>query len=342
MKFEFYGTSHGKEYGGKIFGLPQGFFVDVDFVNSQLALRKCGYGRSSRQSFADVVTFSGPVNADGTLSFTVANHSVETRQDILACRPGHADLVGSVRYGITARQVAEVASARNSVCYVVLGAICKQLLQRVGVSTYSYTKQIGNVVCRSKFEFGTTDVAKHFSILRCPSQKVTLRMQQQIDDARSTGNSLGGVCVVGATGVPMGVGEVLPYTDRLDAQISAYLMGIPSVKGISFGIGRRYSHLNGVSSADCFTVANGKVQYATNLCGGIVGGITTGQDILCSLIVKPVPTVKGVQSVNVQTLKVEPQLYERADVCVVPNVGIVAENLLAFVLACQMQKQGLL
>lgn len=345
ITFSFYGTSHGKGYGGTICNLPQGFTFSVAEVNKQLALRKQGYGRSDRQRFADAVLFDGAsdsVTVQGDLNFFVANEQTENRPDITALRSGHSDVVGRARFpDCTVRQIAELTSARSSVCYVVLGAVCKQLLARRNIFTYHYVEKIGGIASRNRYRFGISEKQPHFSVLHCPCKFATSLMQRAIDDARIAGNSLGGIVAVGATGVPMGVGEISPYDRRLDAVISANLMGIPSVKGISFGVGEKYASLNGVSAQDSLAVSDGKIVYATNNCGGIVSGLTTGADVLCHLIVKPVPTVKGAQTVNVLGQTV-PQHFERADTCVVPNVGVIAENILAYVIADQMLNQNLL
>lgn len=347
ISFEFGGTSHGKGYTGVIKGLPQGFTIDIDAVNAQLQSRKCGVGRSDRQNLPDKVDFVGnvgnAVTVCGDLEFFVPNHGVESRPDITALRSGHADVTGKARFPEkSVRDIAEIASARNSVCYVVLGAICKQVLAGKGIFTYHYVERLGGVLSRAKYVFGVSEGKPYFSALHCPSQKATELMQQKIAQARAQGNSLGGVVAVGATGVPMGVGELLPYSSRLDAQIAANLVGIPSVKGITFGAGTKLADMDGVSSHDALAEKNGDVVYAENKCGGIVAGISTGQDVLCHLVIKPVPTVKGVSTVDTQTKQSVLQHFERADTCVVPNVGVIAENILAFVLLNQMQKQNLL
>lgn len=347
ISFEFGGTSHGDGYTGVIKGLPQGFTIDIDAINAQLQHRKCGFGRSDRQTFADRVIFDGArensLKISGEVRFFVPNHSVEVRPEITALRSGHADVTGRARFPQkSVREIAEIASARNSVCYVVLGAICKQILSKKGVFTYHYVERIGGVSSRVKFVYGVSDAKPHFSVLHCPSQRATQLMQRRIEQARAEGNSLGGVVAVGASGVPMGVGELLPYSARLDAQIAANLVGIPSVKGITFGAGARLADMDGVLSHDALVEKDGDVLYAQNKCGGIVAGISNGQDVLCHLVVKPVPTVKGVQTVDVQTKRTVSQHFERADTCVVPNVGVIAENILAFVLVNQMQKQNLL
>ena len=318
ITFNFYGTSHGEGYGGIICGLPEGFTFDVDKVNEQLRLRKTGIGRSARQAFVDEVKFEGygrQVTVHGQLRFTVANACVEQRADITALRSGHSDVVGRARHPeLTVRELAELTSARNSVCYVVLGAICKQYLETLGITTYHRVEKVGGFSSRS-------------------------RITAAIEQAKQAGNSLGGIVAVGATGVPMGLGEILPYAERLDAQIAANVMGIPSVKGISFGLGDEFAKLSGVEAHDELTVNDGKIAYATNKCGGIVSGITTGGDVFFHVTVKPVPTVKGVTTVDAKTLTPVPQHYERADTCVVENVGVIAENILAYVLTNQILKQ---
>ena len=343
IKFNFYGTSHGDGYGGTISGLPDGFVFDVDEVNKQLYERKHGLGRSNRQILADTVVFEGydkQVTVHGDLQFFVANKSQEVRGDITALRTGHSDVVGRARHPeLTVRQIAELTSARNSVCYVVLGAICKQYLASLGIYTYHYVEKIGGIASRNRYRFGVSEKEPHFATLHCPCRYATGLMTEAIEKARAEGNSLGGIVAVGATGVPMGIGEILPYSERLDAIISANLVGIPSVKGISFGIGDKYAHLDGVTVHDKLQLRDGNVAYATNNCGGIVSGITTGEDILCHLTVKPVPTVKGVETIDSITKQVVPQHYERADVCVVPNVGVIADNILAYVITNQLLKQ---
>ena len=342
IKFEFSGTSHGEGYGGTISGLPKGFTFDVEEVNKQLYERKHGFGRSERQVFPDVVTFEGfdkTVVVNGDLRFFVANKHVEQREEITALRSGHSDVVGKARHPeLSVRDVAEISSARNSVCYVVLGAICKQYLASRGIYTYHYVEKIGGIASRNKYRLGISEKEPHFATLHCPCRYATGLMSEAIAKAKQVGNSLGGTVAVGATGVPMGLGEILPYTERLDAQIAANLVGIPSVKGITFGIGDKYANLDGVAAHDELAVNDGKITYATNKCGGIVAGVSTGGDILCHLTVKPVPTVKGVQTVDSRTHTTVPQHYERADVCVVPNVGVIAENILAYVLTNQILK----
>ncbi|MBQ8433738.1 MAG: chorismate synthase [Clostridia bacterium] len=339
--FNFDGTSHGVGYTGTICGIPKGVCVNINNINSALAIRKSGFGRSSRQNFTDKVVFVGHEQdnqfiTDGRdITFFVANTSVETRPNITAVRTGHADFVGTIRHPhLTARDVAEIASARSSLCYVVLGCICAEILKDWNISTSYHVEQIGSVVAQNN---GNSD-SFAYEPFPCTDKVALSQMMEEISCAKERGDSLGGVAVV-PDKVPAGIGEIFPYHKRLDAQLSAHLVGIPSVKGISFGIGNDYASLTGTTSHDKLTVVDGKIAYQTNNCGGIVGGVTTGQDIVIKLVVKPVPTVKGVTTIDTETLQSVSQQYERADTCVVPNVGFIAQHIVNYVLANQVLEQ---
>ena len=340
ITFNFSGTSHGIGYQGTICGIPKGVCVNIDNINSALQLRKSGFGRSARQMLQDKVVFVGHEGqreffTDGKdITFTIANYCVETRPNITAVRTGHADLVGTIRHpNLTARDIAEIASARSSVCYVVLGCICQQIVAEWGVESLYFVKQIGNVVANTN-NYNNLDN----QFFPCPDKDAAEQMTQQILLAKQSGDSLGGVATV-VVKAPAGIGEIFPYHKRLDGQLSAHLAGIPSVKGVSFGIGNDYANLTGTTSHDQLQVHDGQISYKTNLCGGIVGGVTTGKDIVINLVVKPIPTVKGVNTIDTQTLQVVPQQYERADTCVVPNVGFIAMHIANYVLANQILTQ---
>lgn len=342
ITFNFDGTSHGVGYTGTICGIPQGVCVNINNINSALATRKSGFGRSARQNFTDKVVFVGHeqemqfVTDGNDITFFVANTSVETRPNITAVRTGHADWVGTIRHpNLTARDIAEIASARSSLCYVVLGCICAEILKDWNISTSYYVEQIGSVIAQNNGDNGDNFASEPFP---CADKVALSQMMTEISRAKERGDSLGGVVVVRAK-APAGIGEIFPYHKRLDAQLSAHLVGIPSVKGISFGIGNNYASLTGTTSHDELAVVDGKIAYQTNNCGGIVGGVTTGQDIVIKLVVKPVPTVKGVTTIDTQTLELVPQQYERADTCVVPNVGFIASHIVNYVLANQVLEQ---
>lgn len=348
ITFAFDGTSHGVGYHGTICGIPKGVCVNINNINSALATRKSGFGRSSRQVFTDKVLFTGHETENqfftdgGDLQFFVANTSVETRPNITAVRTGHADLVGTIRHpNLTARDIAEVASARSSLCYVVLGCICAQILKDWDICTNYYVEQIGSAIAKTQYPKwhalhpGELD-DEYFP---CGDRTAKQQMLQQIDIAKQKGDSLGGmVCVVAK--VPAGIGEIFPYDKHLDAQLASHLVGIPSVKGVSFGVGCEFASSTGTTCHDDLQVdKDGTISYKTNYCGGIVGGVTTGQNIVINLIVKPIPTVKGVTTIDTVTKQPVAQHYERADTCIVPNVGFVATHIVNYVLANQILKQ---
>ncbi|MCM1043738.1 MAG: chorismate synthase, partial [Corallococcus sp.] len=244
------------------------------------------------------------------------------KPQIYALRSGHVDVVSAQKFGTeSVRDVNERASARNSLCYVVLGAVCKQILQKFGIYTFSSVENIGG-----------TEIEAN-AVKMCGGDVYRLpKVKEAVDGAREVGDSLGGSVCVTATGVPQGLGDCFPYCRRLDGVIAASMMSIPSVKSVEFGLGKTYASLKGTEAHDELGVEGGRIIYVTNNCGGIVGGMTTGSDIVVHLTVKPVPTVKGVGGIDSRTLQKVEAHYERADTCVVPNVGTIAENMLAYVL----------
>lgn len=344
ITYQFEGTSHGEGYWGTICGLPTGYPIDVNGINRALAVRKSGYGRSNRQfTEEDVVQLEGLNNGTTTdkMQFFVPNRKHSHKDNFTAVRSGHVDLVGSIKYGTTdLRSLNEVASGRNSLCYVVLGTVCKQILAHYGIQTYSYTQRIGNVV--SNVEYSAECAGRQdFADLRCCDAKANVAMKQLVDKARQNGDSLGGVSVVVADGVPVGIGQPFPYNYRLDGIIAGAMMSIPAVKAVEIGYGKHYAGANGRDVADELAVnQQGDIVYVTNRCGGIVGGMSNGNRIVVYITVKPVPTVKGVQSVDIVTHQQTDAHYERADVTVVPTVGIIGDNMLAYVLLDTMMQEG--
>lgn len=342
ITFELTGTTHGQGYSGSISGLPSGVTIDIDAINSELLLRKGGIGRSNRQNIeSDTVALSGLVNGittGDTVYFSIANTKHDVRDNITALRSGHIDVVVANTYGVdTVREHNEVASARSSVGYVVVGSIARQCLAQYGITVYSHTLSIGGIEANIADNTTTSDSYP----LLCSDSTAVASMTQAIEDARAVGNSLGGTVRVVAHGVPMGLGYHTPYSSRIDGIIAGALMSIPSVKGVSFGMGNMYATATGTACADKLAVDNNNnIVYSTNNCGGIVGGMTTGGDIVVELVVKPVPTVMGIDTIDSITHEVVPAHYERADTCVVPNVGVIARNMLAICLLDSITNKG--
>lgn len=318
IEFKFYGQSHGEQYGGEIYNLPTGLAIDVEAVDFELARRKTGVGRSNRQTddTPDKVEFFGLVDGkttNGCLEFVVKNSKVEKREQITALRSGHIDLVGATKHNTKdLRSLNEVASGRNSLCYCVVGAIAKQLLKQKGIETKSNVLEIANCCDKSKFE-------------------------EIIETAKQNGDSVGGVVEVVVSGLKLGeLGDFFPYDKRLDGIIAGALMSIPAVKGVEFGSTIVES---GKTNFDKLAVVDDKIVYATNKAGGIVAGITNGCDIVVKLLVKPVPTVKDVETIDFETLSSTTAHFERADSCIVETIGVVAESLLAITIYNQLAEK---
>ncbi len=342
IKYEVTGSTHGAGYSGSISGLPSGVAIDTDAINRELSLRKCGIGRSSRQDIEiDTVTLTGldnGITTGSTVCFEVANTKHAKRDNITALRSGHIDVVVANAYGIdTVREHNEQASARSSVGYVVVGSIVRQCLAQYGITLYSHTLSIGGVVA----DIANNTISSDSCPLLCSDSIAVEKMTKAIDNARELGNSLGGIVRIVAHGVPMGLGFHTPYSRRLDGIIAGALMSIPSVKGVSFGMGCEYANSTGVACVDKLALDNNNnIVYSTNNCGGIVGGMTTGGDIVAELVVKPVPTVRGADTIDSVTHEVVPAHFERADTCVVPNVGVIARNMLAICLLDSITNKG--
>ncbi len=333
IKYTLQGTSHGSGYSGTIQGIPSGIAISVDDINRQLHLRNCGIGRSNRQSIeCDSVVLEGldnGVSTGGAISYYIANSHSEQRDNITALRSGHIDVIVANTYGAdSVREHNEMASARSSVGYVVVGAICAQCLQSMGISLYSHTLSIGGIIANIECNTQSSDSYP----LLCSDSVAVDKMTRAIELAQSSGNSLGGTVRVVAHGAPMGIGYHTPYSRRLDGIIAGAMMSIPSVKGVAFGMGNEYASTTGRQCADKLAVVDNKIVYNTNNCGGIVGGMTTGGDIVVELTVKPIPTVMGAEGIDSITRVHATAHYERADTCVVPNVGIIARNMLAICL----------
>lgn len=340
IKFFTKGFSHGDGYFCKAIGLPAGFYVDKKMVEEQLSFRRDTVGRSQRmKSETDEIVFLSGLDCfgktDGSpLQFFIKNvdNTLLQKPPITAMRSGHADLVGCAKLNLVdARYVCELASARRTVAYTALGAICKQILAKYNIFTYSYVKQIGQIKCIDEVDY--FDNKKLFTqSFRCINPDKTKQMLQEIEHAMSIGDSIGGKVTVACVGLPMGMGDFVNYEGKLDGILAQSMMSIPSVKAVEVGLGVNYADKQNSNVADKLTLMEGKVIYDTNYCGGIVAGLTTNNPINLTLTVKPVPTTKkGVSTFDIKTKQSTVSHFERSDTCVVPSVGIIAENIMAIV-----------
>jgi len=343
------GESHGKGLSVIIDGLPAGLPVDQEFINIELKRRQHGYGRGKRMQIeSDTVEILSGVRNGKTIgapiSLWIKNRDyenwkdrmnvgpLETDEPVTAPRPGHADLAGVQKFGLSdIRDVLERASARETAARVAAGALYKQLLKQFDIKIFSHTVAIGSVATENATR---SNEGAEFSPLRCRDDNQESVMMQLIDRAIEEGNTLGGVSEIIATGVCPGLGTYTQWDQRLDARIAAAMTSIPSVKGVAIGdddIGKK----PGSEAQDEIIYESEKGFFRkSNHAGGIEGGMSNGEDIVVRINIKPLPSLrKPLLSADIRTGKAVDAQKERADVCIVPAAGVVAESMLAFVLA---------
>jgi len=353
------GESHGRGLVAIVEGLPAGLPITVDEISRELARRRLGYGRGPRMRFEqDEVTLLGGVRHGRTLGSPVAieiantewsrsdkwheEMAVEpgqTRAPLTQPRPGHADLAGMQKYGFTdARDVLERASARETAARVAAGALAKALLRRLSVEIVSHVIQLGSVRSKSDDRPTPADLDRvDASPLRCFDPAAEEAMVEEIKAVAKEGDSLGGVAEVLAYGVPVGLGSHVHWDRRLDGLLAQALMSIQAVKGVEIGDGFGLAGRAGSQAHDPIGWDADRRSYrrATTRAGGIEGGISTGELIVCRVAMKPLATLNRpvLTTVDVVTKQETVSFKERTDVTAVPAMGVVAETMTALVLA---------
>jgi chorismate synthase len=353
------GESHGRGLVAIVEGLPAGLPITVDEISRELARRRLGYGRGPRMRFEqDQVTLLGGVRHGRTLGSPVAieiantewsrsdkwheEMAVEpgqTRAPLTQPRPGHADLAGMQKYGFTdARDVLERASARETAARVAAGALAKALLRRLGVEVVSHVIQLGSVRSKSDDRPTPADLDRvDASPLRCFDSGDTEAMVEEIKAVAKEGDSLGGVAEVLAYGVPVGLGSHVHWDRRLDGLLAQGLMSIQAVKAVEIGDGFGLAGRPGSQAHDPIGWDADRRSYrrATTRAGGIEGGMSTGELIVCRVAMKPLATLNRpvLTTVDVVTKQETVSFKERTDVTAVPAMGVVAETMTALVLA---------
>ncbi len=355
------GESHGPELVAIMEGLPAGVPVSLDAVRSDLARRKLGYGRGARMKFEqDELALSGGVRHGLSMGSPIALRIGNTEwpkwvdvmspepvaAEVLATgrgaaltrpRPGHADLVGMQKYGFDeARPVLERASARETAARVALGAVAKSFLAELDITTVAHTLAIGSVrVPDGSALPAAADVdALDADPLRCFDPATSERMVAEVDAAHKDGDTLGGVVEVLAYGVPPGLGSHVHWDRRIDGRLAQALMSIQAIKGVEVGDGFETARRRG-SAAHDELVTDGSVIFRTSdRAGGTEGGMTTGSVLRVRAGMKPIATVPhALRTVDVATGEAAPAHHQRSDVCAVPAAGVVAEAMVALVLA---------
>ncbi|HEY0118363.1 MAG TPA: chorismate synthase [Cellulomonas sp.] len=366
------GESHGPALVGVVEGVPAGVAVTTAHVAAALARRRLGYGRGARQAFEqDEVRLLGGVRhgmtQGGPIAVEIANTEWPKWAEVMAAdpvddpevlnrarnapltrpRPGHADLVGMRKFGFDdARPVLERASARETATRVALGAVAAALLeQAAGVRLVSHVVRIGSVAVPDEALAPRPDdvAALDADPVRCLDPAASAAMVAEIDAARKDGDTLGGVVEVLAYGVPSGLGTYVADDRKLDARLAAALMSIQAIKGVEVGDGFRTAARRGSAAHDEIERgSDGALHRRTNRAGGLEGGMSNGEVIRVRAAMKPISTVpRALDTVDVATGEPAKAQHQRSDVCAVPPAAVVAEAMVALVLAdALLEKTG--
>lgn len=341
------GESHGPGLTAIIEGIPAGLKLDLEAITVDLRRRQMGYGRGKRMRIeSDRALVTGGLWDGETIGSPIAIHipnkdhrnwKDKKREPKLIPRPGHADLPGYLKYDYDDLQkVIERASARETAARTAVGAVARQYLAQFGIRVYSHTRQIGRVVNEKRVKFTSAKFREiEKSKVRCADSSVAKQMIAEIDAAVERKDTLGGVSEVVVTGVPIGLGSHVQWDRRADAKLSFALMSIQSVKAVEVGNGIKAAASFGSEIHDPVTFKKrGGFAHESNNAGGIVGGITNGEEIILRAFFKPISTLgEPLQSTDLKSKKRVQAPYVRSDICVVPAGGVVAEAMTALVIA---------
>lgn len=328
-KFRFLtaGESHGQCLTAIIEGVPAGIAVDVDFINNELSRRQQGYGRGERMKIeTDTVAITSGVRFGKTLgspiTLVVKNRDFEAWKKIMSIapeditdekafstfRPGHADYAGSIKYNQKdLRNILERSSARKTAIEVAVGAIAKLILKELDITGFSKVTQIGSACCPADFP-------------------------DEVDIIRGKGDTIGGKFVVLYKNLPVGLGSYVHWDRKIDGRLAQAVMSIPAVKVVE--IGTNPLGYQGSAYHDEIFINDGEIKHKTNNAGGIEGGMTNGEDLVISGVMKPIPTMKTpLKSVDSKIMEETEAHFERSDVCAVEACAVVAEARVAWILA---------
>jgi len=355
------GESHGACLVATLEGLPSGLVVTVEDVEAELARRRLGYGRGPRQRFEqDEVAIIGGVRHGRTLggpvAITVGNSEWVrsdrwqremspapgvTEEPLTKPRPGHADLAGMQKHGFSdARDVLERASARETAARVAAGTLAKLMLRHLGVVVLSHVVQLGSVHTKAAERPGPADLDRvDESQVRCFDPDAGVAMVDEVKAAAHDGDSLGGVVEVLAYGVPVGLGSHTSWDRKLDSLLAQAVMSIQAVKGVEIGNGFEVAGRRGSVAHDpiVWDDTAGSYRRTSTFAGGIEGGMSTGEVVVVRAAMKPLATLNRpvLATVDVVTKEATVSFKERTDVTAVPAMGVVAETMVALVLASE-------
>ena len=360
------GESHGPALVCTLEGMPAGIPLRAEDINADLFRRQQGYGRGRRMQIErDEIEFLSGVRAGETLGSPIAmlirnkdwKNWVEImdpaprdedadglrKRSVTRPRPGHADLTGILKYDRDdARDILERASARETTARVAGAAIARALLKAFDVSIGSHLVHLGGVDAAPVDLPDDINAAADASPVRTLDAHAEASIIALIDAAKADGNTLGGICEVVARGLPVGLGSHVSWDRKLDGRIGQAMLSIPAVKGVEIGIGFDSARKTGAQVHDEIAMAPGRaiagnVQRTTNRAGGLDGGMTNGEPVVVRVAMKPISTLmKPLQTIDTTTSEAAQAVVERSDVTAVPAMGVIAEAMLALVLADAM------
>lgn len=364
LRFLTAGESHGPAEISILEGIPAGLVISPEDIQKELEKRRAGAGRGGRGKIeGDLVkilsgvrhgkTLGSPIalivenqdftNWNGKMSIEpLGANALHPRGDVASHprnitnpRPGHADLAGSLKYGFDdIRNVLERASARETVMRVAVGAVCKKLLAKFGIEIASHTIQIGQIKLshspKNFLEVG--QVYRTDPEIHCIDRETSKQMREEILATTIKKDTLGGVIEIVAHNIPVGLGSYVHFDRKLDARLAQALMSIPSVKAVEIGDGFTNAAKFGSEVHDEIFYQKGKYFRKTNRAGGVEGGVTNGEDIICRVYHKPLSTVgNALNTIDIKTKKAATAVVERSDICVIPRAGVISEAMLAYV-----------
>ena len=355
IRFLTAGESHGPELTGIVEGVPAGFTISKEFIDSYLKRRQKDTGSGGRMNIEsdEVFISSGVVNNISTgapIALRIKNKDWENWKDkaiepYVVPRPGHADLIGTAKYDLNdIRLVLERSSARETAMRCAIGAIAIQILESMGISIYGYVSSIGKVDYRYSNDFSLDEMRKltDDSPVSCPDADKSQQMEKEISNARKKKDTLGGSITTIATGVPPTLGSYVHWDKKLDAKLARILMSIQSVKAIEVGDGIESSKNYGTSVQDQYVLNKKEIKKESNNLGGFEGGMTNGENIELTAYLKPISTtLSPIKSVNLAEKEETETVYERSDTCAVPRAVPIFESAMALeILNAVLNKSG--
>lgn len=366
LRFLTAGESHGKALTVIVDGIPANLIIQNDYLNYHLKRRQAGYGRGHRMKIesdsAEIISGIRFQKSLGSpISLLIKNKDWENWKDIMSAdeqkkgidiisvpRPGHADLVGLTKFNFNdIRNSIERSSARETAARVAAGSVARKLLEEFNIFIGSYVESIGGEYSENNIfeDLVGNNLPKNFSAedlsleadksdVRVMEKNHEIRIINKIKQVKKKGDTLGGTFVVAATGVPVGLGSFMQYDLKLDAEIASAVMSINAVKAVSIGTGFESAEKTGSESHDEIIKKRDKLTRKTNRAGGIEGGVSNGMPIIVRAAMKPIATLMSpIESVDLKTMKKVDARRERSDFVAVPACAVIAESMLALVLA---------